>query len=77
MTRIIRLPVGFRVDKAGNVVRCTRHLDVSARLRQRSSKRVRARLSRMTTGGEGKTDRRDQTWLYSRLNWAVGSEIKA
>jgi len=41
MTRIIRLPVGFRVDKAGRVVRCIKHLDVSARLRQRASKRVR------------------------------------
>ena len=41
MTRIIRLPVGFRVDKVGKVVRCTKHLDVSARLRQRASKRVR------------------------------------
>jgi hypothetical protein len=27
-------------------------------------------------GGEGKTGWRDQTWLYPRLNWAVGSEIK-
>jgi hypothetical protein len=41
VTRVIRLPVGFRLDKAGKVVRCTKHLDVSARLRQRSSKRVR------------------------------------
>jgi len=42
MTRIIRLPVGFRLNKAGKVVRCTKHLDLSSRLRQRSSKRVRA-----------------------------------
>jgi hypothetical protein len=41
MARIIRLPAGFRVDKAGKVVRCSKHLDVSARLRQRSSKRIR------------------------------------
>ena len=41
MARIIHLPVGFRVDKAGKVVRCTKHLDVSTRLRQRASKRVR------------------------------------
>ena len=47
MTRIIRLPVGFRV-KAGKIVRCTRHLDVSARLRQRSSKRVRVVKSKPT-----------------------------
>jgi hypothetical protein len=28
------------VNKAGKAVRCTKHLDVSARLRQRASKRV-------------------------------------
>jgi len=39
--RVIRLPVGFRVDGKGKVVRCTKHLDVSTRLRQRASKRVR------------------------------------
>jgi hypothetical protein len=41
MATIIRLPTGFRVEKAGKVVKCTRHLDVSARLRQRASKGVR------------------------------------
>jgi hypothetical protein len=39
--RIIRLPVGFRLTKAGKVERCTKHLDISARLRRRASKRVR------------------------------------
>jgi hypothetical protein len=39
--RVIRLPIGFRVTKAGKVERCTRHLDVSARLRQRASKRIK------------------------------------
>jgi hypothetical protein len=39
--RIIRLPVGFRLNKAGKIVRCTKHLDVSARLRHLASKRVR------------------------------------
>jgi hypothetical protein len=38
--RVIRLK-GFRVDKAGKVVRDQRRLDVSARLRQRASKKVR------------------------------------
>jgi hypothetical protein len=38
--RIIRLP-GFRLDKAGRLVRSTKHLNVSPRLKQASSKRVR------------------------------------
>ena len=40
MTRPVQLR-GFRLDKAGRVVRDERRLDVSARLRQRGSKRVR------------------------------------
>jgi hypothetical protein len=38
--RIIRLP-GFRLDKNGKFVRTTAHLSVSARIRQRQSKRVK------------------------------------
>jgi hypothetical protein len=37
---IIRVS-GFRLDKSGKLVRDRRRLDVSARLRQRQSKRVR------------------------------------
>jgi hypothetical protein len=32
---------GFRLDKNGQLVRCQKHVDVSARLRQKASKRVR------------------------------------
>ena len=35
------LAVRFPRGQAGKVVRCSKHLDVSARLRQRASKRVR------------------------------------
>lgn len=38
--RIISIK-GFRVDKNGRVVRDERRLDVSTRLKQRSSKRIR------------------------------------
>lgn len=38
--RAIRLK-GFRLDKAGKVVRDQRRLDVSTRLKQAASKRVR------------------------------------
>lgn len=40
MTRQIALK-GFRLSKSGKLVRNERRLDVSARLRQRSSKKVR------------------------------------
>jgi hypothetical protein len=65
--RIIRLPVGFRVIKAGKVVRCTSILSIGA-----------ATAARVETcaGSEGKTDRRDQIGSYLQLSWAVGSEIK-
>jgi hypothetical protein len=36
----IRLP-GYRLDKSGNIVRDVRRLDVSTRLKQAGSKRVR------------------------------------
>lgn len=40
--RVINLK-GFKVDaKSGKLVRCVKHLDVSARLRQKGSKKVRA-----------------------------------
>lgn len=32
---------GFRLDKNGQLVKSVKHLDVSARLRQKSSKKVR------------------------------------
>jgi hypothetical protein len=32
---------GYRLDKTGKLVCCVKHLDVSARLRQRSSTKVR------------------------------------
>lgn len=39
-----RIPIkGFRVDKHGKVVRDERRLDVSTRLKQRSSKKVRVK----------------------------------
>ncbi len=34
---------GFRLDKSGQLVRCQKHLDVSARLRQKNSKKVRVK----------------------------------
>ena len=34
---------GFRIDKRGQLVRDQRKLDVSARIRQKSSKRVRVK----------------------------------
>ena len=37
--RVIRLP-GFRLDKNGKLVRVIAHLNVSAHIRQRQSKRV-------------------------------------
>jgi hypothetical protein len=38
----IGIPIpGFRFDKAGRLVKDVRRLDVSARLRQKASKRVR------------------------------------
>lgn len=37
----IRLPAGFRLDKRGRLVRSDKHLDVSRRLQQRASKRIR------------------------------------
>lgn len=40
MTRPIRI-LGYRLDKAGKLVKDQRRLDVSARLRQKASKRVR------------------------------------
>jgi hypothetical protein len=40
MTRQINLK-GYRLSKDGKLVRNERRLDVSARLRQRSSKRIR------------------------------------
>jgi hypothetical protein len=40
MTRQIRIS-GYRIDKAGKLVKDAKHLDVSARLRQRGSKRMR------------------------------------
>jgi hypothetical protein len=36
-----RIPVKGWKMKDGKLVRCTKHLDVSTRLRQRSSRRVR------------------------------------
>jgi len=41
VSRKIRI-TGYRFDKAGKVVPCDKHLNVSLRLKQRSSKRVRA-----------------------------------
>jgi hypothetical protein len=40
MTYRIRIP-GYRLDKKGKLVPCNKHKDVSARLRERGSKRVR------------------------------------
>ena len=37
----ITIPRGWRLDKAGKLVKCTKHLDVSTRLKVASSKRVR------------------------------------
>ena len=31
----ITIPRGWRLDKAGKLVKCTKHLDVRARVRQR------------------------------------------
>lgn len=41
MTYRIQLKTGFHVNKHGKLVRSVKHLDVSARLRQRGSKKVR------------------------------------
>jgi hypothetical protein len=40
VTRQINLK-GYRLSKDGKLIKTVKHLDVSARLRQRSSKRVR------------------------------------
>ena len=32
---------GWRIDRAGKLIREVKHLDVSARLRQRASKKIR------------------------------------
>jgi hypothetical protein len=40
LTRRIKI-TGYRVDKAGKLVPCLKHLDVSTRLKRQSSKRVR------------------------------------
>ena len=37
----ITIPRGWRLDKAGKLVRCVKHLDVSTRLKVQASKRVR------------------------------------
>ena len=37
---------GFRMDKAGRIVRDQRRLDVSTRLKQASSKRIRVKKGR-------------------------------
>ncbi len=42
MTRTIKLP-GYRLDKHGRLIKDARRLDVSARLRQRASKKVRVK----------------------------------
>jgi hypothetical protein len=47
--RVIRLPIGFRVDSKGKVVRCAKHLSVSQLLQQRSSKRVRVVKGKTTS----------------------------
>lgn len=39
-SRSIRIP-GFRLDRAGKIVRDQRRLDVAARARQRGSKKVK------------------------------------
>ena len=36
----IKIP-GYRIGKDGKLKPCTKHLDVSARLRQRGSKKIR------------------------------------
>ena len=41
---------GYRLDKAGKLVPCNRHRDVSARLRERGSKKVRVVRRK---GGQG------------------------
>jgi hypothetical protein len=45
----IRIP-GYRFDRKGNLVRDVRRLDVSARARQRSSKRVRVARRKAAIG---------------------------
>jgi hypothetical protein len=40
MTRKICIP-GFRLTKDGKIIKSDKHLDASARIRQRSSKKVR------------------------------------
>lgn len=50
MSRPVRLK-GFRVDKHGRVVRDERRLDVSTRLKQRASKKVR--VAKPTPGKGG------------------------
>ena len=41
MTRRIFIKSGYRIDKAGRLVPCDRHLNVSLRLKRRASKRIR------------------------------------
>lgn len=45
-----RLSKGFKVNADGKVVKATRKMDVSARIRQKKSKRVRV-VRKGTTGG--------------------------
>jgi len=66
--RIIRLPVRFRLSKAGKVERCVKHLDVSV---------PAAAIVEARSGREGKTGRRDQIGSDLQLSWAVRAEIKA
>ncbi len=40
-----RIPIKGWKFKDGKLVRCAKHLDVSARLRERSSKRIRVKRS--------------------------------
>lgn len=45
-----RLSKGFRVNADGKVVKATRKLDVSARIRQKNSKKVRVIRKGSTSG---------------------------
>jgi hypothetical protein len=40
LSRCIRI-AGYRLDRTGKLVKCSKHKDVSARLRERSSRKIR------------------------------------
>ena len=39
--RKIQIPRGYRIDKTGRLIKSAAHLDVSARLRQKASRKIK------------------------------------